>query len=195
MIVDLRTDTAKLGNVIAWYSKLEIQQDTLLEYLPSLKNGFDGVFDRNLTSIMWFPDFIYTDNTIQQLRGTDGMRLIKNGKTVNGILEYNAMVQITLKNETGLTALLDKMDMFRANLFNYRALDAEYKKGKTSGEIENEKFDILLSHDEKDIDRFYNEIKNYSNACKGIKHNMIETRTKAIRLINLLKEEYHFKNE
>src|SRR5579863_10464007 len=179
MVNDLKTDTSNLNKIIAQFDVLRVDMDTLLEYLPSLKNGFNMVFKRNELSIMSFQDFIYTDNTVQQLKSSEGMRLIRNSRAVKGILNYDAVVKSALSNQTSLGALLDKMDIARSEFFNYQVFDNELKKHKTLKELESEKLDILLSHDDNEMARFYNMIRDYLLVSMSVKDNLQGVRVKA----------------
>src|SRR5689334_1362467 len=40
-----------------------------------------------------FPDYIYTDRTIQQLKNSGGMRLIRNKPVSDGIVDYDSKVK------------------------------------------------------------------------------------------------------
>ncbi len=93
MINDVETDTAKLNGVIASFNTRLKYQDSILINLPSLEQGKYTQYFKYEPYIEGYPDFIYTDITMQQLRGSDGMRLIKNPKTVAAILSYDASVK------------------------------------------------------------------------------------------------------
>jgi len=195
MVSDLKADTVKLDRIIARDSVSHVRMDTLLEYLPMLQNGFNIVFHRNESSIMAFPDFVPTDNTIQQLRSSEGMRLIRSQKAVTAILNYDAVVKSSVGNQASLNALLDKMDIYRSEFFNYAAFDSEIKNHKTLKDIENEKLDILLTHDKKEIAKFYNIIRDYLLVSRSVEENLKYVRVYATRLIKMLKEEYSLTDE
>jgi hypothetical protein len=188
---DLKSDTTKLGNNIARYKKLLLRQDTLLNNYSFLHKGFNRIFYRNLISIQGFPDFIYTDATIQQLKNSGGFALIRNHTTIENIMIYDAVVKSELINESNQGARLEKMDDFTSEIFNKQAIDDQLNKGKSLEEIEAGKTDWLFSHDGVIMAKFYNRISVYNDLFKIVMSNMEDAKKAAIALMHYLQNEYH----
>ena len=191
MINDVEADTAKLNYVIKGF-KISLKfQDSILINLPLLEEGKYTQYFKYEFGIKGFPDFIYTDITMQQLRGSDGMRLIKNPKAVTAMLAYDANVKKAQLNVEDLSRALADIENYSFDFFNYRVLDAENRKGKTIQQIENDKTDILRSHDIKDLDIYYNKIRAYKWIFEIVeKQNMEGLKLNAEYLIKTLKTEY-----
>ena len=83
MINDLKNDTTKLGKNIFAFQQILLEHDTLKKTYPLLAKGFNQVFYTHLNALTSYPDFIYTDGTIQQLKNSGGLRLIKNHTAVD----------------------------------------------------------------------------------------------------------------
>ena len=100
MIADLKTDTAKLRINIAQFDTLLSSQDRFITAFNFSDKNNQQTLQKNLSSIMGFPDFIYTDGTIQQLKNSGGFRLIENHDATDSIMAYDAAVKKALIYET-----------------------------------------------------------------------------------------------
>jgi hypothetical protein len=190
MINDLKTDTSKLNVVTANYQQFILKQDTLLMTFSSLNIGFNCKFFRNLGGIGGYPDFIYTDATIQQLKNSGGFGILRNRKDIDSIMVYDEIVKKALINE----AILGKSFVMQVDLtnetFNFQNLSEQRQQGKSLEKLETEKFDWLLTHDKNTLSKYYNHLRFYSNLCKGSLNDMKGVKIEATRLINYLEREY-----
>ena len=75
MIEDLVVDTANLSFIIPEFNANEFKLDTVFKMYYKLAVGYNDTLRRNLSVVRGFPDFIYTDRTMQQLKNSGGMRL------------------------------------------------------------------------------------------------------------------------
>ena len=195
LIEDLKTDTAKINSNLKRFDILSAQRDTIMQLFPALVNGFNSTLYRNFPAMKGYPDFIYTDGTIQQLKNSGGLRLIRKLEITDSIMAYDARVKAALINEQYLGRLLEGLYHTEASFFNYQDLDIQLKAGKTLEGLETEKFDFILSRDKAALARFYNEMRNYAFVCQIVKRDMDLVRSKATSLIQFLKKEYDFDDE
>ena len=93
MVEDLQKDTAQVARLSNALLNKQKQIDSIFMYYENLHKGFNPVLYRNLEAINGFSIFIYTDRTILQLKNSGGMRLIKNKKASDGIMNYDAFVR------------------------------------------------------------------------------------------------------
>jgi hypothetical protein len=190
MINDLKTDTSKLSEVNATYQQIILMQDTLLMTFSSLNNGFRSKFFRNFGGIGGYPDFIYTDATIQQLKNSGGFRILRNRNDIDSIMVYDEIVKKALINE----AILSRSFVMQVDLtnetFNFQNLFEQMQLGKSLEKLETKKFDWLLTHDKNTLFKYYNHLRFYSNLCKGSMNDMKRVKIGATRLINFLEREY-----
>jgi hypothetical protein len=191
MINDLKTDTSKLGKNVLEFKQISLEQDSLKNTYRLLLAGFNQTFYRNLNSLTSYPDFIYTDGTIQQLKNSGGLRLIKNSKVVDSIMAYDAQVKKALINEAILGVLANKMDEYRTEMFNQQGYDEAIASGKIGIDMQNEKMVFLLSRDETILTKYYNKMRSYRWLSKILRENMDELKGAATRLIAFLQKEYH----
>ena len=192
MINDLKNDTTKLGKNIFAFQQILLEHDTLKKTYPLLAKGFNQVFYTHLNALTSYPDFIYTDGTIQQLKNSGGLRLIKNHTAVDSIMAYDAQVKKALINESILGVLANKMDDSRVEMFSAQNYDEAVLNGKTRAQMEAEQMEFLLSHDKVLLTKYYNKIRQYNWLSVIVKENMEELKSAADRLINVLQKEYHF---
>jgi hypothetical protein len=192
MINDLKTDTTKLGFIIEAYGKTSRYQDTLIHSVLDTETGFSKDFCRAYTGITsGFPDFVYTDATIQQLKNSGGFRLIRNPKIIEKIMAYDARVKKALINESYLGQNLERLQDRGDELFNLHAFQEQLKLKKTLDQMVEEKFDLLLTHDKVALLSFYNKLSSYGYVYKTVRNNLADVKKEATSLIHFLKEEYH----
>ena len=188
---DITTDISKLNKNIMLFNENDVKQNSVLEALPTLEKGFSLKFYNNYRSFQWFPDFIYTDATIQQLKNSGGFRLIKNYKVIAGIMNYDAEVKKALINESNLGRVMEKSEDFSNDILNTYQLDNQLKQGITSKKLEIEGFDYLLSNDRIPLSRFANHLLYHRRICNIVTENMKSVKFAGAQLLILLKTEYH----
>ena len=94
MISDLQTDTSKLGFIDKEYGYTKKNLDTLLNYFgESITGNFSLSFYSKLSALNGFTNFLYTNRTIDQLKNSGSMRLIRGtipiGSDPGGYFNYN----------------------------------------------------------------------------------------------------------
>jgi hypothetical protein len=105
-IEDLKLDTAGLARNIGFKKQRQLNIDTALFPLTKLQ-GSDLMLRVciNLGNVLSNPYFFSNDGTIQQLKGSGGMRLIRNRKAVDSIASYDFQIRrIMLRQENGAVA-------------------------------------------------------------------------------------------
>lgn len=100
LVQDVKTDSLQIGQWLIQYRQLQKNCDTILnnfsEALP-----FPDYWARNFIAILHgYPDFIYTDQTMQQLKNAGGFRLIRSTSAIDSINAYDAAVRDILIEET-----------------------------------------------------------------------------------------------
>lgn len=203
LIKDLKTDTSKIAQNQKGYKFYTDKLDTLI-----FMNSFDSI-DTGISGRIYmllnvatggFPDFIYTDGTIQQLKNAGGFRLIENKNAIDSIMAYDAEVKRALINEGELNEDFKAVKQARQELINYRALGIafrrEIKSGKTMEEIKNIKFECVLPHDPAAKDRLFNKLFDYQQLMFILMNmNYKSVKKTAASLIVFLTKEYHLEKE
>lgn len=196
----IRSLKEDLASDIIQLSHNEIRYKMRISRLDSMANGFNpnnysqplmSAF-RQLLGPMGFPDFIYTDRTMQQLKNAGGMRLIRKRGVADSIAAYDAEVRRGIvhqdmlntfymhKIEDKIKELFDNTELRRLSVYEDNNLDTmKFKKA------------VLLSNNKFDLIRFVNEIDDYSQKI-STQLNFISTdKGFAENLLKLIEKEYH----
>lgn len=194
MIEDLETDTSNLTGVIREFDLWDLQVDTVLKMYPKLLTGYNDTLHRNMILIQGFPDFIYTDRTMQQLKNSGNMRLIHNKAAADGIAEYDSKTRDILGNDQpALNTVFLKYLLFWNELIDEEAIE-NAKKNFSTNEMNKSGKNYLLKSDKASLGNLNNTIREFKLVAQYIiEPKEIELKMRANKLIELLKKEYHLK--
>jgi len=190
MIEDLKKDTASLSFTIARYERIDKRLDTVLSLYSSLVKGYKDTLWRNLPS--GFPDFIKSDKTMQQLLYAGGLRLIKNRKSSDGIIEYDLQYDDLNIDVNTLRQIYFECMRSRRELLDVAALE-EDKKIISIADLNAAKKNYLLRADLPFLGKYNNELRLFKTICKLVKSKQKKMLEQAVQLIQVLKKEYHLK--
>ena len=196
MIEDLKSDTANFSVVINNFLENEARLEIVLRgFEEGRKNNSEnwaGQFVYSAT--MGFADFFYTDRTLQQLKNSGGMRLIRSEEASSGIIQYdaaikdlNAELRVLSETQEAYMEMADKVWSFE-------------KMFKDQGVIKWQ-WDPLLAvtknywttSNQADFEYLYNKGSRYYDIYFWLKVQLEKCRKGAIALISLLTKEYHIK--
>jgi hypothetical protein len=189
MVEDLQNDTAKLTQLDTELNKIENSIDTILMYYDDMPKGTNPILFRNINAIYGYSIFIYSDRTIQQLKSSGGMRLIKNKKAANGIMDYDAYVRNYENNGLYVQRFWEDLTFQRINIIDQQALDNDLK---LAGAVNTEK-NYLLVNDPVILRKLKSSIYELKIYHSHTIQDNIELKEKAIGLIQVLKNEYYLK--
>ena len=192
MVEDLQKDTAQVARLSNALLNKQKQIDSIFMYYENLHKGFNPVLYRNLEAINGFSIFIYTDRTILQLKNSGGMRLIKNKKASDGIMNYDAFVRNYQNNDAYVQRYWEFLTFQRLGIIDRQVLEKDLKS-KTVEEVKLSSKNYLLTTDPVTLGKFRNSILE----LQTYHHNSVEAQkklfSKAVELITILKQEYHLK--
>jgi hypothetical protein len=154
---DLETDTLQCN----W----QIKELTGKEAgLKNMANCFDTIIENpNSTECLkeviinsyGFPDFIYTDRTIQQLKYAGGLRLIQDKAIADSITAYDAVVrEMHIHQE-----VLENQQQITINAHNSMIGYGYRKKISDGGKL------ILLTNNTRELNKYFNEITSFRRGC------------------------------
>jgi hypothetical protein len=192
MIEDLSADTTNLAETIYNYNLKELRIDTILKMYRKLAIGYNDTLRRNLYTLRGFPDFIYTDRTMQQLKNSGSMRLIRHKKAADGIVGYDSKVRDLGIDVDALEEIFLQVEHLWYEIFDEEDLLLD-QKNKSIPEMEKGNKNYLLKNDKATLGKLNNEIMDFRDVCGMVKKQEEELKQKAIGLIVLLKKEYHLK--
>jgi hypothetical protein len=193
LIEDLKTDSTRLSYLVKWFETAELQLDTVLKMYHKIAIGYNDTLRRNLPAVINFPDFTYTDRTMQQLKNSGSMRYIVNKKVSNGILDYDIKVKHLLTSYIpDLTFYYENSNQMWFEVVDIEAFETDSKTMSIS-EMEKGTKNYLLKDDKATLGKFNNIIRNFKNVTTRVKDTEKEVLIKATGLITLLKKEYDLK--
>ena len=187
MIEDLQNDTAKLNKVTSSLININKSIDTIFLYYNDIGTGTNPVLLKNLRAINGFPTFFYSDRTIQQLKNSGGMRLIKDKKAANGIMEYDATIRNYENNATYVQRYWEGLTEHRLNIIDRQSLDSLISNSAVSKIEPN----YLITDDPVALRKFKNliyELQFYHRNTIRDNTRLIE---KATVLMKALRTQYH----
>jgi hypothetical protein len=194
MIEDLVADTTNLSETIKDYDKMGLKIDTLLTMYNKLAIGYNDTLRRNFTAILGYPDFIYSDRTMMQLKSSGNMRLIQNNRSADAIMGYDSNVRDYEIDEGSMNEIHSRVRELWLELMDLESLEID-RKSKSIVEMENGNKNYLLVSDKAKLGQFNNMIRDYQKISILVKNQEIRLRSKATELIALLKNEYHINNK
>jgi hypothetical protein len=205
LIQDLSRDTTDLQQQIAWRQKLVRYADSLVDLINSPQK------DQHLNDIYFYgraltilQGFNYSDATMRQLKNSGALRLIKHQFIVDSIVAYDQSAEITGLREQTILVVQSDMRNSIGNVLDATVMktmiDTNYLgqslvKATGIGRFlkRPEKAKPLITEDKKTINQFCTSA-NYLYALSfADRQNMITQKARAMRLIVLLKREYHLK--
>jgi len=183
LIRDVATDTTHIGEWMIQYAALKANCDSVLQFF-STSSSLSAVWARNLFAILHgFPDFIYTDQTMQQLKNAGGLRLIRNEDARDSIAAYDAAVRDILIEETVNDGYFTRLTNLTNDQFSYR---------KISDTTSNEAI-YWIRYDATEMEKLYNQVYKYKDEMGDFIIYLGRLKMKGTGLIRLLKKEYHLK--
>ena len=190
MVEDLSSDTTQLTYIINRFGQKMKCIDTALALFPQLALGYHSVLRRNIKEVQGFPDFVKADRTMQQLKNSGGMRLIRHQKAAYGITGYDLAIRDLEIDVIALNDIFNDIRKSWYEIFDEEALEADMKIKTPSG-LESGKKNYLLRADKPLLGRFNNEIRDFKSVSGLVMNREEKLKTTAVELIVLLKKEYH----
>lgn len=193
LMEDLAMDASKLSILVKIYEKKELEIDTVLHLFSKLAHSYNDTLWRNLPTVVQFPDFIYTDRTMQQLKNSGGMRFIANKNALNSIIDYDLSVKHLLESYVpDLNFYYENSNEMWFEIFDIAAYETDVKLLSTP-EMANGNKNYLLKNDPATLGKFNNVIRHFKADVTLVKETETELENKARQLITLLKKEYQIK--
>jgi hypothetical protein len=195
LLEDLAEDTLAFSATIKSYGETQKRNDTLIGLLSSKDVKSHGSLLYYLgRSASRSVRLAIHDATIQQLRNSGGLRLIRNQKVSKATIEYyNRLVFINYLQqiEDSETSEYRKMatEVFHPVLFNGIVIESNNTIIIPPGNP------ALLTYDSKILFRIAGMVSYIRNTQMGLAKAETEMQTAAQKLIELITNEYNLENE
>jgi hypothetical protein len=180
LVNDIKSDIAQLEFIDTDWKESLNAADSLLYYLAGkeiLKNSYPAY--RLIGPSTGFTDFIASDGTIQQLKNSGGLRLLRKRNVVDSIMFYQKTVDRIIIKQTGMN---DQQlnDGIIQNLFD--AVLIHNAVGKSN-------IPLLIS-DKKAINPAYNYIRSWRAEFSGLRKRGSISLECGKRLLITIQKEY-----
>jgi hypothetical protein len=194
MIEDVKTDTVNLSVMNRSFNQIESELEFVLGGFDNgIKDGTGPWRDKFVLSFRsGFPDFYHADRTIQQLKNSGGMRLIRNKNTAIGIVNYDAILKdldFELANLTNTQIKYIDEVMKSWSMKKMLQEDKNYFFSKDSQPTVKRNY--WLTEDLVAIEQVFNRLLQYYEAISQTNAYFSIVKAKAVALIEMLKKEYH----
>ena len=192
MVEDLKLDTAALNRII----QLRTKRIVMLDSLSLLLN--ENVNLSNLSILYYYSlqtgriatfQFIYNDRTIQQLKNSGSLRLIRNKIVSDSITLYYSSIRRLENVEEREERNFHDLKPYRLKIFDGRIYDRMLTKNDRIQRPEGNP--SLLQYTKDDLNGFIGNL--YYEKASNIAYISfsIDLRKKAINVMNTIKKEYH----
>ena len=194
MIEDLKKDTANFTVVINNFRENESHLEFVLKGFEEGRKKYSPEWSKEFvfTARMGFADFFYTDRTLQQLKNSGGLRLIRNNKGSTGIIEYDATIKdlsVELKvlsdYQRDYMETVDKVWSFRKMFADQGVI--KWQRNPLLPVSNNYWTTIALP----DFEYLFNKATHYYYTFFRVRKLLTEGKKAATELISLLNAEYH----
>jgi hypothetical protein len=178
---DLQTDTSRFADLIKQY-ELKLAELSIFVDCYRTETGTphsDSCLSRLFFASGFFPDLIYTDRTLQQLKNAGGLRLIP-AVDADSIIEYDKLLREYQKYET--TSYQEIQTAIRNSIYDLNHF------GKSTRSTS-----ALYGNDPALINRYFNQLYFYYTSSEGNMAELQKINQKAKSLINYFTKKYHFR--
>ena len=186
LVSDIKSDISQLEKIDQDWSGNVDASDTVLKRLSGKEiytNSGHVLFFVYMT--MGFTDFISNDGTIQQLKNSGSLRLLRKSKIVDSIMAYQKTVQIATLHQAAM-----------GNAFQSRIRVTDLFDVIHILDIANNKVNSnipLLTQDRKTINSAYTYILEWKGLCTQLRVLGNDIKECGKRLLKIIYEQYGIK--
>ena len=182
---DLITDSSHFNFLIKRYQeKLTVFQsmspcyDSLLsDQLP--KNCLSTIAQNS----SFFPDLVYTDRTLMQLKNAGGLRLLKKVDADSILLYDNLLRSYKIYETTGFQEIQYDLRETFSLLRNYEIWKDTTIKPRVVA---------IYGNNKELLNKYFNQLSIYSNFCQARMNDMQKLKKRNAELIKYFKTKYHY---
>jgi hypothetical protein len=191
---DLEIDKNQLDQLIPAFIEKDKLLDTLLLKVRGINpsTGANGIY-KYYRQPFTYPDFIYSDRTIQQLKNSGGMRLIANKAASDSIIGYDAAVRLTnIHIIEGVKELREPIMLLTFKLFDLKCCPELGTPVSPQQFIFPER-GVLLTYDSKILTEYFNAVQEIKRQFALYLTELEALKKTNNRVKDYLKKEYHLK--
>ncbi len=181
---DLKTDSSNFNDLISRFQKkLTVLQDMSPCYDSLLSSSPTNCLMAIMRNSSDFPDLIYTDRTLLQLKNAGGLRLLKRADA-DSILIYDKLLQTYKAAETtGLQNIQNDVRETSALLRDY---------GKWKDTTQRPRIFAVYGNNKELLNKYFNQLNQYFGWCQARLNNLLKLKKRNTELIEYFKAKYHY---
>ncbi|HEX4878060.1 MAG TPA: hypothetical protein VFV31_15430 [Chitinophagaceae bacterium] len=183
---DIVTDSFHFNELISRYEKKLTVLQSITPCYDSLLDGqsqkcFESIFRNSID----FPDMVYTDRTIQQLKNAGGLRLLKAADADSILLYDNLLRKYKIAETSGFQEIQSLMRATFLSVVKYESWN-EWNLSPHPG--------IFTPYDNNRelLNRYFNQLKMYSLWCSARFRELQIIKKRNAALIDYFKKKNHF---
>ena len=192
LINDIKADTGRLNAILINRSAREARLDSLALLLNSSSPQnytkeiyFFAVTAARTNSIRFIPN----DGTMQQLKNSGGLRLIRNHKVADSIAKYDVTIRFLLRQGELEETLINDYREAASNIFDARIFDVMLDSNNNVTRL-IEGVPKLLPFTQKELEHWNYRTYSMKALNKAIRRDARTFLQQAINLLNTLETEY-----
>ena len=190
-IEDLKLDTTAITDNIHWKQNKIKEYDTLIHYLndkdPNRYGRIIYFYGRQLIRTR---NFFSADRTLQQLKNSGGLRLIKNEAASDSIMAYDVSVERIYLNQVRQEDEIKVLRSVTGKILNPNILETMVKEEEI---YQPEGNPALRNTDQELLLDFIYDIHQYKSSDVVNMAALWKLKKKATGIIQFLQKEYHLK--
>jgi hypothetical protein len=182
---DLKTDSSHFNKLIIGFEKK-------LSVLQSMSPCYDSLLSDKLSKNCLstiaqnsnvFPDMIYTDRTLMQLKNAGGLRLLKKADADSILLYDNLLRQYKTYETTGFQEIQYDLRETFSLLRNYET----WKDTTHSPRVF-----AMYGNNKELLNKYFNQLSIYSNFSQARMNDLEKLKKRNAELIQYFKAKYHY---
>ena len=197
---DLEIDNSQFDQLIPAFIEKDQLLDTLLQKIRGVNpsTGANGIY-KYYRQPFTYPDFIYTDRTIQQLKNSGGMRLIADKGTSDSITGYDASIRLLNIGITeGVKDLRVPMMLSSFKLFDLSCCPKLGTAMAASNSFVPAEFNfpdqgILLTYEKKVLIEYFNAVQEMKRQFAIYLETLVAAKKHNTWVRDFLQRKYHLK--
>ena len=190
MVEDLKSDTAQLVLNINYRRTREMMCDSLIFYLSNHPNRGDDIyyFARNLTRPQYFSP---NDRTLQQLKNSGALRLIRNMRVSDSIMSYDQHLRYLMTLSEDERGIRDGFRDLVGTVFDGKILYSQIDTADFANYNRPPGNPTLFMQDAGSINKVISSAQYLKTVVRGVRVRQERLRATAAHLLGFLQKEYH----
>lgn len=182
IVEDLNADVVQTDKLVGAMDTRIVKIDSLLLVLASddVKQNSDKAYQLWMGTI-GFPDFVQNDRTIQQLKSSGALRIIRKNTVSDKIMEYDQAVRLMGVTQNNMNAVASNGTLFH-QMFNFVALNQPHNLAIP-----------LTENGQKQLNEAYANRFFWKFNLQGFRKRLLALNSKAKEVVGVIKREYRLK--